>query len=81
MSTSDALNRIADALFTQAKSQRKQVEVAERHVQIAEYMLKAQEASMSVTRQLEKRLMGQVSDEEADRADLEAWIPKNKKPV
>ncbi len=44
-----ALNRIADALFTQAKSQKRQVAVSER-------MLVLQEANLAVTRQLESAL-------------------------
>ncbi len=44
-----ALNRIADALFTQAKSQKRQVAVSEK-------VLVLQEANLAVTRQLESAL-------------------------
>ena len=46
---STALNRIADALFTQAKIQKRQAAVSEK-------MLAMQEANLAVTRQLESAL-------------------------
>ena len=47
----DALNRIADASFTQAKVSRQQLKVAER-------MCEMQEANLATTRALESALIG-----------------------
>ena len=61
MSTeSDALNRIADALFTQAKVQRLQVRVAERQCKVAESMAEMQKANLATTKALESALTGKV---------------------
>jgi len=51
---STALNRVADALFTQAKIQKRQANVSEK-------MLAMQEANLAVTRQLESALTHQAA--------------------
>lgn len=55
-----ALNRVADALFQQAKSHARQVKVSERQVAIQESLLDMQQANLAVTRQLEAKLAAQV---------------------
>jgi hypothetical protein len=56
MSSEDALNRIADALFQQAKAYRAQVKVAEKQLAVAEAMKEMQEANLAVTKHLEAEL-------------------------
>jgi hypothetical protein len=56
MSSEDALNRIADALFQQAKAYRAQVKVAEKQLLVAEAMKEMQEANLAVTKHLEAEL-------------------------
>ncbi len=51
-----ALNRVADALFAQAKSHARQVKVAERQVALQESLLQMQAANLAVTRRLEQAL-------------------------
>ncbi len=50
-----ALNRIADALYSQAKVQRKQVAISER-------MLEMQAANLAVTRQLESAMTHKIEN-------------------
>ncbi len=51
-----ALNRVADALFVQAKSHARQVKVAERQVALQERLMEMQAANLAVTRRLEEVL-------------------------
>ena len=53
-----ALNRIADALFTQAKAMSKQVKVAERQCELAEVMLQVQMQNLATSKALEEKLVG-----------------------
>lgn len=56
--TSVAINRIADALFTQAKAMSKQVKVAERQCELAEVMLQVQMQNLATSKALEQKLTG-----------------------
>ena len=54
--TAQALNRIADALFQQAKVSGRQLRVSERQAAIQEQFLELQQANLAVTKQLEAAL-------------------------
>ncbi len=54
-----ALNRIADALFAQAK-------VSKRQVAVSEKMLEMQEANLAVTRQLESAMTHKIETSARD---------------
>ena len=51
-----AINRVADALFTQAKAMSKQVKVAERQCELAEVMLQVQIQNLATSKALEQKL-------------------------
>ena len=51
-----ALNRVADALFQQAKAYRAHVKVAEAQLAVAEDMREMQKANLAVTKHLESEL-------------------------
>ena len=57
-STIMAINRVADALFTQAKAMSKQVKVAERQCELAEVMLQVQMQNLATSKALEQKLVG-----------------------
>ena len=61
MSGVDALNRIADALFAQAKAQRENVKLTERQVAVQEELLALQHVNLHVTKVLEQKLLEQAS--------------------
>ena len=63
MSVADALNRIADALFAQAKAQREGVKVSERQAAVQEEMCDLQKANLAVTMQLEQQLIAQQREQ------------------
>ncbi len=54
--TDIAINRVADALFTQAKAMSKQVKVAERQCELAEVMLQVQMQNLATSKALEQKL-------------------------
>ena len=51
-----AMNRIADALFQQAKAVQRQAKAAEKSVLLSERLLALQEANLAVTKHLEATL-------------------------
>lgn len=53
---SDAINRLADAQFQQAKALRAQTKVAEAQLAVAEEMAEMQKANLAVTKHLESEL-------------------------
>jgi hypothetical protein len=55
--TALALNRVADALFQQAKSTKRIAQAAERQADVAEAMLEVQLTNMRVTAALEQQMM------------------------
>lgn len=55
----DALNRVADANFQQAKAYRAHVKLIEEQVAISKELRDMQKVQLNVTRQLEQRLMMQ----------------------
>ena len=57
MSATDALNRVADALFACAKEQRVQSRLQERAVAISEEMLEMQKVNLAVSKALEAKLL------------------------
>ncbi len=59
---SDALNRIADALFQQAKATAKQNKLMERQIECTERMEEMQKANLAVTKHLEATLALQADD-------------------
>lgn len=63
-----AINRVADALFQQAKVQGRQLKLQERQVAVQEELLELQAVNLSVTRQLEAKLAAQVQLEADCRA-------------
>ena len=65
---SAALNRIADALFQQAKVYGRQLKVSERQAAIQEQFLELQQANLAVTKQLEAALTLQAAGEPAGSA-------------
>ena len=67
---SAALNRIADALFQQAKVSVRQLRVSERQAAIQEQMLELQQANLAVTKQLEAALTRQVEEREPQPGDI-----------
>ena len=64
----EALNRIADALFQQAKAHRAQVKLQERQVAIAEEMRDMQKANLAVTKYLEAELALRATGEAGGHA-------------
>lgn len=65
--TDTAINRVADALFTQAKAMSKQVKVAERQCELAEVMLQVQMQNLATSQALEKQLTANLPP--ASRSD------------
>ncbi len=76
----DALNRIADALFTQAKAYRRQADTAAEHVKIAREMFDIQTANLAVTKQLEERLAAQMVGESIGLTEEEFLALVEKRP-
>ena len=58
----EALNRIADALFQQAKALRSNTKVFERQATCSEKMLEMQKANLAVTKLLEAKLALQTGN-------------------
>ena len=59
----DAINRVADALFAQAKEQRRQTTLQERAVTVSEAMLVMQRANLAVSQALEQKLLMEGTDD------------------
>ena len=57
-----ALNRIADALFAQAKAMRNQTDLQTRAVAVSEAMLEMQKINLAVSRALEQKLLMEQPD-------------------
>ncbi len=76
----DALNRVADALFTQAKSARKQADSTAEHVKIAREMFDIQSANLAVTKKLEERLHAQMVSEPGPLTEEEFLALVQKRP-
>jgi len=58
-----AINRVADALFQQAKAMRVQAKAAERSADVAEQMLAMQMQNLATTRALEETLNDRLHTE------------------
>lgn len=61
-----ALNRIADALFTQAKAMSRQVKVAEAQLELTQTMLIIQQQNLATSKALEQSLTSGRSRVHAD---------------
>ena len=59
-----AVNRVADALFTIAKAQKQANKAQERLVDVQETLLELQESNMAVTAQLEEALRRRAQEGE-----------------
>lgn len=57
MSESEALNRIADAIFAVAKAKRHSNEMQERIVEVSEAMCEMQKTNLAVSKALEQKLL------------------------
>ena len=67
-----AINRVADALFTQAKAFKQSAKAQEESCEIQRELLCMQKANLAVTLQLEEALKRQ-SEAESDRRSTDAY--------